>query len=110
MKGLVNEVSDMQQQLQELHDEVQKLVEEGDDETASGLIEANLETIMEQLEAGHQGMEQIAMLDELAQLRMSLGEFEEAEKLLEQVCVVVDTSLHYEILPTLSIFPIFGTV
>jgi hypothetical protein len=31
------------------------------------------------------------MLDELAQLRMSLGEFEEAEKLLEQVCVAIYT-------------------
>ena len=86
MKGLVKEVVDMQAQLQELHDEVEKLVEEGDEETASVLIEANLKAVMEQLEAGHHGMEQIAMLDELAQLRMSLGEFEEAEILLEQVC------------------------
>ncbi|KAG0586437.1 hypothetical protein KC19_2G090400 [Ceratodon purpureus] len=89
MKGLVKEVVDMQAQLQELHDEVEKLVEEGDEETASVLIEANLKAVMEQLEAGHHGMEQIAMLDELAQLRMSLGEFEEAEILLEQIKVLV---------------------
>ena len=92
MKGLLKEVGEMHDQLQELHDEVQKLVEEGDEETASGLIEANLQAIMEQVEAGYKGMEQIAMLDELAQLRMSLGEFDEAEMLLEQVCVAIYTS------------------
>lgn len=86
MKGLVNEVNAMQMQLQDLHDQVVQLVEEADEDTAIGLIEANLEVVMEQLESGYRGMEQVTMLDTLAQLRMSLGQFEEAEYLLEMVC------------------------
>lgn len=92
MKGLVNEVSDMQEQLQELNDQVLKLVEEGDVDTALGLIDANLEVIAEQLESGYKGMEQIAMLDTLASLRLSMGDFEEAERILGQVCVATDPS------------------
>ncbi|XP_024374834.1 uncharacterized protein [Physcomitrium patens] len=85
MKGLVNEVNAMQMQLQDLHDQVVQLVEEADEDTAIGLIEANLEVVMEQLESGYRGMEQVTMLDTLAQLRMSLGQFEEAEYLLEMI-------------------------
>jgi len=103
MKGLVNEVNNMHEQLQELTDKVLKLVEEGDTDTALGLIEANLEVIAEQLEAGYKGMEQLAMLDTLASLRLSMGEFEEAEKILGQVCVSTDPdpSLTCEYSPTL---------
>lgn len=90
MKGLVNEVSNMQEQLQELSDQVLKSVEEGDEDTALGLIDANLEVIAEQLESGYKGMEQIAMLDTLASLRLSMGEIEEAEKILGQVCIAAD--------------------
>jgi len=93
MKSLVKEVSDMQEQLQELSDEVLKLVAEGDADSALGLIEANLEVIAEQLEAGYKGMEQIAMLDTLASLKLSIGEFEEAERILGQVCIATDPNV-----------------
>ncbi|KAG0615637.1 hypothetical protein M758_5G057300 [Ceratodon purpureus] len=82
--GLANEVPELQDQLQQLYGEVLKLIEEGDDDTARALIEANYENVVEQLESGYKSIEQIAMLDILAQLRMSLGEFEEAEYLLDQ--------------------------
>lgn len=75
----------MQGQLQDLYGRVLKLIEEGDEDTARELIEANYEVVAEQLESGYKCMEQIAMLDTLAQLRLSLGEFEEAEYLLDQV-------------------------
>lgn len=88
MKGLVSEVTGMQEQLQELTDQVLKLVEEGDAEGALGLIDANLEVLSEQLESGYKGMEQVAMLDTLASLKMSMGEFEETEILLDQVRIV----------------------
>jgi hypothetical protein len=45
---------------------------------------------MEELESGYKSMDQIAMLDILAQLRLSLGEFEEAEYLLDKVCLFLD--------------------
>lgn len=85
MKNLVNEVNEMQGQLEELYRYVTELIEEGDKDTAREMIEANHEVIVEQLESGYQGMEQVAMLDILAQLRMSLHDFEEAEFLLDQV-------------------------
>ena len=85
MKNLVNEVNEMQAQLEELYRYVTELIEEGDKDTAREMIEANHEVIVEQLESGYQGMEQVAMLDILAQLRMSLRDFEEAESLLDQV-------------------------
>jgi len=83
--GLANEATELQTQLQELYGRVLQLIEEGDEDTARELIEANYEVVSEQLESGYKCMEQIAMLDTLAQLRMSLGEFEEAEYLLDQV-------------------------
>lgn len=79
------EVPELQAQLQELYGRVLQLIEEGDEETSRELIEANYEVVAEQLESGYKCIEQIAMLDILAQLRMSLGEFEEAECLLDQV-------------------------
>lgn len=83
--GPANEVTELQGQLQELYGRVLKLIEEGDEDTARELIEANYEVVAEQLESGYKCIEHIAMLDTLAQLRMSLGEFEEADYLLDQV-------------------------
>ena len=85
MKNPVNEVNEMQAQREELYRYVTELIEEGDKDTAHEMIEANHELIVDQLESGYQGMEQVAMLDILAQLRMSSREIEEVEFLLEQV-------------------------
>jgi thioredoxin-like negative regulator of GroEL len=79
----------LQEQLHQLYAQVLKLIEEGDEDTARELIEANYEVVAEQLESGFKSIEQIAMLDILAQLRLSLGEFEEAEHLLDQVCPLI---------------------
>ena len=81
MKNPVNEVNEMQAQLEELYRYVTK---EGDKDTAREMIEANHKLFVDQLESGYQGMEQVAMLDILAQLRMSLREIEEVEFLLDQ--------------------------
>jgi hypothetical protein len=69
---------------------VLKLIEEGEEDSGRALIEANYEVLMEELESGYKSMDQIAMLDILAQLRLSLGEFEEAEYLLDKVCLFLD--------------------
>jgi hypothetical protein len=69
---------------------VLKLIEEGEEDSGRALIEANYEVVMEELESGYKSMDQIAMLDILAQLRLSLGEFEEAEYLLDKVCLFLD--------------------
>lgn len=91
-KDLVNEVTILEDQLQDLYGEVLKMIEEGDEDTARDMIEANYEMIVEDREAGEQGLEHVAMMDILAQLRMSLGDFEEAEYLLDQVSSLVTDS------------------
>jgi hypothetical protein len=91
-KDLVNEVTVLQDQLQDLYGEVLRMIEEGDEDTARDMIEANYEMIAEDREAGEQGLEHVAMMDILAQLRMSLGDFEEAEYLLDQVTSLVTHS------------------
>jgi predicted transcriptional regulator len=86
MRKTVDGVTELQEQLQELYEEVNRMIEEGDEDTARALIEANYESLMEQFEPGVYCVEQAAMLDVLAQLRMSLGDFVEVEDLLIQVC------------------------
>lgn len=84
-KQYVEDVTDLERQLEELYEEVERMIEEDDDDTARVLIEANYEALLEQLDAGVQGVEQAAMLDVLAQLYMNMGDDESAEVLLEQV-------------------------
>lgn len=91
MKEMVDEVTDLEEQLQELYEEANRMIEEGEEDTARELIEANYEVLVEQFESGYKSMEQAAMLDILAQLRMSLGDFEEAEDLLGQVIFGIST-------------------
>jgi hypothetical protein len=68
-----------------LYVEVERMVEEGDDDTARVLIEANYEGVLDQLEDGLQGIEQAATLDVLAQLYMNMGDSKSAEVLLKKV-------------------------
>ncbi|CAK9865259.1 unnamed protein product [Sphagnum jensenii] len=90
MRKTVDGVTELQEQLQELYEEVNRMIEEGDEDTARALIEANYESLMEQFEPGVYCVEQAAMLDVLAQLRMSLGDFVEVEDLLIQIREVVE--------------------
>ncbi|CAM6026595.1 unnamed protein product [Sphagnum balticum] len=53
------------------------VIEEGDEATASDMIEAKYKAVNGKFESGIQGMEQAPVLDILAQLRISLGNFEE---------------------------------
>jgi hypothetical protein len=53
------------------------MIEEGDEATASDMIEAKYKAVNGKFESGIQGMEQAAVLDISAQLCTSLGSFEE---------------------------------
>ncbi len=53
------------------------MIEEGDEATASDMIEAKYKAVNGKFESGIQGMEQAPVLDILAQLCTSLGNFEE---------------------------------
>jgi hypothetical protein len=56
--------------------------EDGDEGTSWKLIDVNHEALIEHLEMGVKGVEQVFMLDILAQLYMSLCDFQNYEYLL----------------------------
>jgi hypothetical protein len=85
VKMLVEGAAKMADQLQELYEEVKRIIDNGDVESARDIIDANYDALREQLELGVEGIEHAAMLDILAQLRLTLGDFEEAEHLLLEV-------------------------
>jgi hypothetical protein len=67
----------IEKNLQLLYEEVNRMIEEGDEATASDMIEAKYKAVNGKSESGIQGMEQATVLDIKAQLRTSLGSFEE---------------------------------
>jgi hypothetical protein len=69
------------------------VIEEGDQAPANDMIEAKYKTVKGQFESGIQGMEQAAVLDMLAQLRMSLGQAEEVACFLSEVCGYLSLSM-----------------
>jgi hypothetical protein len=85
MKHLMKGMTEIEKQLHRLYEEMNRMIEEGD-QPANGMIEAKYKAVKGQFESGIQGMEQAAMLDMLAQLRMSLGKAEEVARLLYEVC------------------------
>ncbi|KAL3681915.1 hypothetical protein R1sor_024871 [Riccia sorocarpa] len=87
---LVEDPRGVEKELEELYEEVGRMIEEGDEENARDVIEANYEAVLEQLEEGICGVEQGAMLDILAQLYMDMGDFECAEVLLDQAKELLD--------------------
>ncbi len=56
----------MVEQLQEMYDEVKKIINNGDVEGARDIIEANFDALREQLELGVEGIEHATMLDIMA--------------------------------------------
>ncbi|BBN15536.1 hypothetical protein MPTK1_6g20350 [Marchantia polymorpha subsp. ruderalis] len=80
----------VEKQLEELYEEVGRMIEEGDEGSAREVIEANYEALLEQLEEGIRGVEQAAMLDILAQLYMNMGDYECADVLLDQTKEILD--------------------
>jgi hypothetical protein len=66
----------IEKNLQLLYEEVNRMIK-GDEGTASDMIEAKYKAVNGKFESGIQGMEQATVLDICAQLRTSLGSFEE---------------------------------
>ncbi len=77
MKHPMKRMTTIEKNLQLLYEEVNRMIEEGDKATASDMIKAKYKAINGKWESGIQGMEQATMLDIKAQLRTSLGSFEE---------------------------------
>ncbi|BBM98946.1 hypothetical protein MPTK1_1g17440 [Marchantia polymorpha subsp. ruderalis] len=78
------------QEFRQLFKEVEKMIDTGDANSARELVEGNYEALLEQLEDGVMGVEQVAMLDILSHLYIRLGETEAAEQLLRQTKELLD--------------------
>lgn len=78
-------VAKMVEQLQEMYEEVKKIIDNGDVEGARDIIEANFNALREQSELGVEGIEHATMLDIMAQLHLTLGDFEKVEHFLLEV-------------------------
>jgi hypothetical protein len=75
-------------EFQELDKKIENLIDKGDSESAMDIVEANYEALLEQLNEGTFGVEQVAMLDVLAFLFLRLQNEDAAEQLLGQVSCV----------------------
>ncbi len=64
--GKILGATKMVEQLQEMYDEVKKIINNGDVEGARDIIEANFDALREQLELGVEGIEHATMLDIMA--------------------------------------------
>ena len=78
-------MSDFERQLQELFDEVKRMVAMGKKKDARDLLKANYEVVTEQLNAGIEGIEQAAMLDIIALGYMAVGDLKFVGSLLNVV-------------------------
>lgn len=93
------DLGDYLEQLQDFHVKVEIMIEQGDRETASVLVKANFEALMEQVDQGIKGLEQAAMLDILIQLSMSLQDAKAVRQMLGQMKdILVNVEVHEPLL------------
>lgn len=81
----IHGMNDFERQLQEFFVEVKTMLKIGNKDGAIDLLQANYESVKEQMDAGAKGMEQAAILDIIALGYMCLGDFELVEGLLDMV-------------------------
>ncbi|KAL2921804.1 Nephrocystin-3 [Bienertia sinuspersici] len=86
----LNSASDFEKHLQELFDEVKKLISTGNESDAIDLLEANYQAVREQLDAGFSGIEEAAILDIVALGYFALGNSDMVELVLDEMNKIVD--------------------
>lgn len=74
-----------EKQLQELFDEVKRLIMMGNKSDAIDLLKANYEAVKEQMDAGSKGIEEAALLDIIALGYMAVGDLKFVGSLLAMV-------------------------
>ncbi|XP_062153907.1 uncharacterized protein LOC133862057 isoform X2 [Alnus glutinosa] len=80
-----------EKQLQELFDEVKRLIMMGNKSDAIDLLKANYEAVKEQMDAGSKGIEEAALLDVIALGYMAVGDLKSVGSLLAMLTEVVDS-------------------
>lgn len=92
----VDDVKNFERQLEELFDEVKRMIMVGNKKDAMDLLEANYEAVNERINAGARGLEEAAVLDVIALGYMAVGDFKFVGTLLEMVdlfCLFIVLSL-----------------
>ncbi|XP_061375686.1 uncharacterized protein LOC133317810 isoform X2 [Gastrolobium bilobum] len=83
--------SNFEGELEELFDEVKRMIRTGNKNDAVDLLNANYELVKERLNAGAKGIEEAAALDILALGYMAVGDFKFVGSLLNMMKEVIDT-------------------
>lgn len=78
-------IMSFEKQLQELFDEVKRLIMTGNKSDAIDLLKANYEAVKEQMNAGSKGIEEAALLDIIALGYMAVGDLKFVDSLLAMV-------------------------
>lgn len=84
-----NGMNEFERQLEELFTQVKLMIKNGNKEEAIHILQANYETVREQLDDGFKGIEQAAILDTLALGYMFVGDLKMVEHLLKMLQVIV---------------------
>lgn len=81
----MDDVKNYETQLEELFDEVRRMIMMGNKKDAVDVLEANYEAVNERINAGARGMEEAAILDVIALGYMAVGDLKFVSKLLDMV-------------------------
>ncbi|KAH6804103.1 Tetratricopeptide repeat superfamily protein [Perilla frutescens var. frutescens] len=84
-------LNDLEEQLQELFNEVKSLIKLGKNNDAVDLLQANYESVREQVDSGSQGIEEAAVLDVIALGYMALGDLRTVGSLMDLMHKIVNT-------------------
>lgn len=88
--------NDLEIMLQELFDEVKSMIRTGNNSDALDLLEANYEAVKQQIDDGHKGIEQAAILDVIALGYVAIGDLKRVGFLLNLLNEVVNVLLDDE--------------
>jgi len=89
----------LEEQLRDLFNEVHAMIRIGKENEARDLLLANFEAVKEQIDAGHKGIEEAAILDVTALGYMALGDIRTVKPLLD----VVILPLSYMLIPDFNL-------
>ncbi|XP_015865808.1 uncharacterized protein LOC107403435 isoform X2 [Ziziphus jujuba] len=87
----VDDMKNFERQLEELFDEVKRMIMMGNKNDAIDLLQANYEAVKERINAGARGMEEAAVLDIIALGYVAVGDLKVVGKLLDMLNEVVDS-------------------
>ncbi|KAK4734724.1 hypothetical protein R3W88_008985 [Solanum pinnatisectum] len=88
--NMPSSVNILEEQLRDLFNKVHAMIRIGKENEARDLLLANFEAVKEQIDAGHKGIEEAAVLDVTALGYMALGDIRTVKPLLDVLSEVVD--------------------